>query len=399
VTAAGDNVRRRFRVGLVVFVALIAFGIGIFMVGQRASIFTRKVDYRIHFASASGLTAGNAVRLAGVTVGNVTDVALSEKPGDSTVTVTVSIERKMVSRIRTDTTASIKTIGLLGDKYIELQGGSAGAAEIAPGGEIPAAREAGIEKLLAGGEGILGDLTEIARSLKVILGRTEKGEGLLGEVTSNSERGRELGSNLGRTLKELSTTLAKINSGRTLAGKILADERYGKETGDELHHAIASASRVFGTLSEDLDKGKGALPALLGDPEGKKKVYGLIDNLSQAGISLARVSSDLDKGKGLLPVLLHDEAFSADFRRHLSGLATHLDSVSEKLDRGDGALGKLVNDPALYDAANDIIVGVNDSKLLKWLIRNRQKSGIKNRYDREIQKQKAKASPDSEPPP
>jgi hypothetical protein len=41
VTPAGDNVRRRFRVGLVVFVALIAFGIGIFMVGQRASIFTR----------------------------------------------------------------------------------------------------------------------------------------------------------------------------------------------------------------------------------------------------------------------------------------------------------------------------------------------------------------------
>lgn len=394
-TPAGDNVRRRFRVGLVVFLALIAFGIGIFMVGQRASIFTRKVDYRIHFASAAGLTAGNAVRLAGVTVGNVTDVALSEKPGDSTVTVTVSIERKMTSRIRTDTTASIKTIGLLGDKYIELLGGSASAAEIAPGGEIPAAREAGIEKLLAGGEGLLGDLTEIARSLKVILGRTEKGEGLLGEVTSNSERGRELGSNLGRTLKELSATLAKINSGRTLAGKILADEKYGKETGDELHHAIASASRVFGALSDDLEKGNGALPALLADPEGKKKVYGLIDNLSQAGVSLARVSSDLDRGKGLLPVLLHDEAFAADFRRHLNDLAAHLDSVSEKLDHGDGALGKLVNDPALYDAANDIVVGINDSKLLKWLIRNRQKSGIKDRYDREIRKQKGKASPDS----
>jgi len=379
-TASSEIVRRRFRVGLVVFVALIAFAVGIFMVGRRASLFTRKVDYRIRFGSAAGLTTGNAVRLAGVTVGNVTDVALSEKPGDSTVTVIVSIERKMTSRIRTDTTASIKTIGLLGDKYIELAGGSATAAEISPGGEIPAASEAGIEKLLAGGEGLLGDLTEIARSLKVILGRTEKGQGLLGQLTSDSGESRQVGTNLNQTLRELSTTLAKINSGKSFAGKLLADEKYGKETGQALQNAIGSASRVFGRLSDDLRDGKGALPALLEDPAGKKKVYGLLDNLSEAGVSLARVSNDLDRGKGLLPVLLHDEKFAGEFRQRLNDFALHLDSISEKLDRGDGALGKFINDPALYDAANDIVVGVNDSKLLKWLIRNRQKQGIQHRY-------------------
>ena len=385
-TPTSENVRRRFRVGLVVFLALVAFGVGVFMVGERASLFTRKVDYRVRFESASGLTTGNSVRLAGVTVGTVTEVALSERPGDTTVMVAVSIERRMTSRIRTDTTASIKTIGLLGDKYIELVGGSEKAAEIAPGGEIPAAKETGIEKLLAGGEGLLGDLTEIARSLKVILGRTEKGEGLVGQLTSDSAEGRELGSSLNQTLRQLSATLARINSGKTLAGKLLADERYGKETGDALQRAIASASRVFGALSADLDNGRGALPALLADPEGKKKVYGLIDNLSQAGVSLARVSNDLDKGKGLLPVLLHDDAFAADFRNRLNDFALHLDSISEKLDRGDGALGKFINDPSLYDAANDIVVGINDSKLLKWLIRNRQKRGIQERYDRENHK-------------
>jgi len=397
-TASSELVRRRFRVGLVVFVALVAFATGIFMVGQRANLFTRKVDYRIHFQSAAGLTNGNSVRLSGVTVGNVTEVNLSEKPGDSTVSVIVSIERKMTSRIRTDTTASIKTIGLLGDKYIELQGGSAAAAEIAPGGEIPAAREAGIEKLLAGGEGLLGDLTEIARSLKVILGRTEKGQGLLGELTSNSDEGRNIGANLNETLRQLSATLAKINSGKTLAGKVLADERYGRETGAALHEAIASASRAFGLIADDLENGKGALPALIADPDGKKKVYGLIDNLSQAGVSLARVSSDLDRGKGLLPVLLHDEAFASDFRRHVGNLTMHLDSISDKLDRGDGSIGMLINDPSLYDAANDIVVGVDESKLLRWLVRDRQKKGIEKRYEHESAKAKAE-TPAPEPPP
>jgi len=401
-TASSDIVRRRFRVGLVVFIALLAFATGIFMVGRRANLFTRKVDYRIHFQSAAGLTAGNAVRLAGVTVGNVTEVALSEKPGDSTVTVTVSIERKMTSRIRTDTTASIKTIGLLGDKYIDLQGGSETAAEIAPEGWIPAAKEAGIEKLLAGGEGLLGDLTEIARSLKVILGRTEKGKGLLGELTSDSAEGQQIGTNLNQTLRQLSVTLGKINSGKTLAGKLLADERYGRETGDALRRAIGSASRTFGLIADDLQNGKGALPALLADPEGRKKVYALIDNLSQAGVSLARVSADLDRGKGLLPVLLHDQEFASDFRRRVGDLTQHLDSISEKLDRGDGSVGKLINDPGLYDAANDIVVGINDSRLLRWLIRNRQKHGIRNRYDRAVVKEKGAPppeAPEAPPPP
>jgi phospholipid/cholesterol/gamma-HCH transport system substrate-binding protein len=397
-TASSEIVRRRFRVGLVVFVALVSSGIGIFMVGQRANLFTRKVDYRIHFQSAAGLTNGNAVRLAGVTVGNVTEVALSEKPGDSTVSVVVSIERRMSSRIRTDTTASIKTIGLLGDKYIELLGGSEAAAEIAPGGEIPAAREAGIEKLLAGGEGLLGDLTEIARSLKVILGRTEKGRGLLGELTSESEEGKSIGANLNQTLRQLSATLGKINSGQSLAGKLLADERYGRETGAALQKAIGSASRAFTLIAGDLENGKGALPALLSDPEGKKKVYGLLDNLSEAGVSLARVSVELDRGKGLLPVLLHDKAFAADFQRHLDSFAMHLDSISQKLDHGDGSIGKLINDPALYDAANDIVVGVDESKLLRWLVRDRQKKGIEKRYEHESAKSKPESST-SEPPP
>lgn len=390
-----EIVQRRFRVGLVVLVALFAFAIGVFMVGKRASLFTRKVDYQIRFASASGLTAGNAVRLAGVTVGTVTDVALSEKPGDTTVTVQVSVERRMTSRIRVDSRASIKTIGLLGDKYIELEGGSAGSPEIPPGGEIAAAQEAGIEKLLAGGEGLLGDLTEIARSLKNILARTEKGKGLVGELTSDSERGRQIGSNLNQTLKQLSATLERINSGKSLAGKLIADEKYGRDNGAALSSAIASASKLFGKLSTAMDKRDGALPALIADPDGKRKIYALIDNLSQAGVSLARVSSELDRGKGLLPVLLHDEAFSRDFRQHLANFAEHLDAVSAKLDSRDGTLGKFISDPTLYDAANDIVVGINDSKLLKWLIRDRQKRGIKERYDKEHAKSAGKA--DAEP--
>ncbi|HEV8630325.1 MAG TPA: hypothetical protein VGV61_08410, partial [Thermoanaerobaculia bacterium] len=50
-------------------------------------------------------------------------------------------------------------------------------------------------------------------------------------------------------------------------------------------------------------------------------------------------------------------------------------------DRGQGSASKLINDPLIYDAVNDIVVGVKESKLLRWLIRNRQKKGIETRYN------------------
>ena len=71
---AESRVGRRFRVGLVVLVALFAVMIGVFMVGKRANLFTKRFPYETLFDSASGLVPGNPVRLNGVTVGNVLEV-------------------------------------------------------------------------------------------------------------------------------------------------------------------------------------------------------------------------------------------------------------------------------------------------------------------------------------
>ena len=120
--------------------SLFAVMIGIFMVGQRANLFRKKFPYETRFDSASGLVAGNPVRLNGVTVGNVLEVILSPDPADRTVRVVYDVDRRAAPRLRKGTRAAIKTIGLLGDKYVELEGGTAEEPEIEIGGMIPAAR-------------------------------------------------------------------------------------------------------------------------------------------------------------------------------------------------------------------------------------------------------------------
>jgi hypothetical protein len=136
-------------------------------------------------------------------------------------------------------------------------------------------------------------------------------------------------------------------------------------------------------VDEGLKNNTGALAALLLDPEGKKKVYTLLDNLTTAAGSLGKAVGQLEKGNGALAILLRDEQFGKEFTQNLKGFSKSLDSIGRKLDSGQGTAGKLINDPAIFDAANHLVIGIDESKLLRWLIRNRQRAGIKKVYDKE----------------
>lgn len=379
--AGETQVRRRFRVGIVVLIALAATMIGVFMIGQRANLFRSKFPYETHFESASGLIAGNNVSLNGVVVGSVIEVRLSGDPADRTVRVVYDVVRRWAPMIRKSTRASIKTRGLLGDKYIELEGGKVDEPEVPIGGEIPPAQGAGLEKLLEGSGDLLTDLSAIAKSLRNILGRTENGEGFLGAITSNSDESKQLGNNFNETLHSLNAILAKVEHGQGLVGRLLVDDKYGKETSEALAGAIHSVQSLLAQIDQGIRTGNGAIPALLSDPEGKKKVYALLDELSTTAAGLVRIVDNLEKGHGAIPILLHDPEFGRAFTTNLRSLSEHLDSISRKLDDGEGTAGKLINDPSLFDAANHLAVGVNESAILRWLIKDRQKAGIKKEYD------------------
>lgn len=396
--AGEQQVRRRFRVGVVVLIALAATMVGVFMIGQRANLFRSKFPFTTHFDSASGLIPGNNVSLNGVVVGSVLEVRLSGDPADRTVRVVYDVVRRWAPMIRKGTRASIKTRGLLGDKYIELEGGKVDEPEVPIGSEIPPAAGAGLEKLLEGSGDLVVDLAAIAKSLRNILGRTEKGEGFLGAITSNSEESERLGNNLNATLHSLNAILAKVEKGQGLVGKVLIDEKYGRETSESLAKAIHSVEALLSRIEEGVRTGNGAIPALLSDPEGKKKIYTLVDNLGLASAGLVKVVDNLEKGNGAIPILLHDPEFGKAFTRNLRSLSEHLDSISRKLDDGTGTAGKLINDPSLFDSANRLAVGVNESAILRWLIKDRQKSGIQKEYDDYV-KAKGSAAPAGSPTP
>jgi len=387
------DIRTRSRVGVIVFAALLLFVVMVVVIGGKTGFFLARASYFARFPNSQGLAGGNQVRLAGVTVGAVQEVEFPEKPGED-LTVRFDIERRYRHLVRTDSRVEIKTIGLLGDKYLEVTPGSPDKPLLEPGTEIAAVRGSELDKILAGSGDLFENVNSVAKSLKTILGRVEKGEGFVGEITSGTPEGKELSRSLRQTIAATNALLADVRAGKGLLGRLVADEKLADSVAADLEGSVASLRRILGAVEKGAGQGDGLVPALLGDPEGKKRFFAMVDALKGAAEGLAGFSRELSTGNGLLPTLVKDEELARALKKDLARISSSLASVAEKLDRGDGTAGRLVNDPSVYEAIDDILVGIDESKPLRWLVRNRQRSGIQTRYDAERAKAGA-ASPES----
>lgn len=363
--------RSEVKVGLLLVVALVVLASGIWLLGEESNLFRSKNTYSIRFDTVSGLNSGNPVQLNGVDVGEVRRVILPQDPGESEIVVWVSVDQRYAQRIRQDSQARIKTLGLLGDKYVEITSGSPEAPVIPDGGQIPTAPATSVDELLASGEDVMDNVTAITFALREILERTERGEGILGALTS--EAGRDVTESLQATLKSVQQLMEKLNQGEGPLGRLLND----REMGDRLESTFARLDRVL-TQAEE---GDGLLPSLLNDAETKERFDRTLGRLEETVAHLETLSEDLGRGDGLLHKLLQDEEYAEKVSADLEQLLERLNTLAARMTEGDGTVAKLLRDDQLYQALDDILVGINESWMLRWLIRNRQKAGIEERYE------------------
>lgn len=376
---------RELKVGALIIVSLIVASLAVFLVGERSNVFARKNEYFVHFESVSGLATGNPVQLNGVVVGSVRRVVLPENVEVQYLTVWVSIDRRYADRVREDSRARIKTLGLLGDKYIELTSGTPGFAQIESGGEIRTGAATDVEKIIATGGDAVENLVAISYSLRTILERMEAGEGILGELTTESETGQRAKKSLMETFETFRDITAKLESGEGTLGKLINDSTL-------VDRAEGSLAHLEGILGQ-VESGDGAVAALLNDPATRDKVNKSLDSMSTLTQDLASLVADIKDGGGLLSTMLFDKEYGAEVRQDIQQMIMNLRVLSDRLEQGDGTLGQLINDPQVYEAMNDIIIGIDESKMLRWLVRNRQKSGIKVRYEDQVEGEEGPESP------
>jgi len=373
---------KSIRVGVLVSASLIVLMAFLFFIGSDQKIFARKNEYNVQLENVTGLAEGNPVRMSGVTIGVIRDIFLPHDPKLRNVRIQLMVDRKYSDRIRGDSRARLKKLGLLtGDTFIEITPGNPRFPMLEPGSIIPAQKQTNVDQLISSGEDLVDNLVQISYSMKNILARVDRGEGLIGELTSSPETKQRVTDTLLTTLNKTNAILAHVESGHGVVGKLVYDDKFGDQLTGELAGAAASLHAVASHLQAGFDSGNGTIPALMTDPEGKKKIFELLDNLRTTSANLAAFSATLQNGQGILPRVLNDKAYGDQALGEFQQLLQQLNDTVAKINNGQGTAGKFIADPSVYESINDILIGINESKLLRWLIRNRQQAGIQKRVD------------------
>jgi phospholipid/cholesterol/gamma-HCH transport system substrate-binding protein len=273
--------------GIFLFVGLMAAMITILMMGGGQSLFAKTYKIHLEVNDTSGLAKGASVRSGGVKVGIVDEIDFSESYEH--IRITLKIDESARKRIKEDSMVQLQTQGVLGDKYIEISGGSPGAPSLPEGGTIGVSQGKDLSAVFAEGSDALQLLKENLANLKVLTGALAKRnqmEGImanLNETTGNlKEITRKLNSsnameNLGATMKNLQAVTDKMKNGEGTIGALMSDASLYEDLknligGANRNNVLKFFVRQAVKSSDDAAKDSGTSKASEPEPAPAKKV-------------------------------------------------------------------------------------------------------------------------------
>jgi phospholipid/cholesterol/gamma-HCH transport system substrate-binding protein len=238
--------------------------------------FDRTTGYSAVFTNASGLRAGQFVRAAGVEVGKVSKVSLID--GDRRVLVDFTVDRAL--SLDQATTASIRYLNLIGDRYLELHRGDSGQW-LAPGAAIPLEHTQpalDLDALIGGFRPLFkaldpGKVNSIAQSIiTVFQGQGVTVNDILDQTASLTATLADRDQAIGEVINNLNTVLAT-----TVKHQKEFDRTVGnletlinglKNRADPLAAAVAHISGAAGTLADLLGEDRPLLHSTIEYLEG-----------------------------------------------------------------------------------------------------------------------------------
>jgi phospholipid/cholesterol/gamma-HCH transport system substrate-binding protein len=308
------------RVGVVAIASLVVLAITIVYVGGGGGTpWGRKYELKALMSDINGLKPGAPVRVGGLEVGSVKHVDFDRKGG--MVQVTMKLDRRVQPRVTTKSEANLGSMGLLGEKAVDITASVEGAP-IEDGGYISAASEDPFK-------GLLTETSESTSHLNKILARMDAGEGTMGKAL----RDEELYNRMVDVSVRLQAVMGKLESPHGPLGRLVND--------NEMSRQLASSVKGIESIVSRVEQGKGPLGALSKDEE-------LVADLKSLTANLNEVTGKLHRGEGTAGRLLHDEAL---FNR-LDSVSTRVDALVSRVERGEGSAGRLIKDPEFYNNMN-----------------------------------------------
>ena len=264
-----------------------------------------KPGYKIFadFQTVQELKKGDMVKMAGVEIGRVDSIKLANEK----VRVTLKV-RQADAEVRTDSKATIKFTGLMGQNFVALDFGSATAPRAVEGAILSTTEQPDLSAIMTKLDGVAGDIQGLAKSFT-----PDNLAPLFGPITDFM---RQNSTNLSDILANTRAVTEQVSNGKGSVGKLLYDET------------------LYNT----------ALSAVVGLQAGTAELKSTVLEARGMMTNANSIITQINAGQGTLGRLAKDEKLYVEMTLAM----TNAREILEKVNRGQGTMGKIVNDESLY---------------------------------------------------
>jgi phospholipid/cholesterol/gamma-HCH transport system substrate-binding protein len=291
------------RLGIFVALAVIAAVLILETVGG-VERFRRGFIVNALFKNIQELKIGDRVKMAGVEIGRVQSLAIT----NDQVRVTMKVHAARRKEVKTDSTASVKFTGLMGQNYVAIDFGTPGAPPASEDAYLNSDEQPDMSVIMQKIDNVATGVENLTKSFT-----GEKIDNLLGPFTDFMKANKDP---LTASIANMQSISSQISQGKGTMGKLIYD--------DSLYYsALASVTNLQDTASE---------------------IKLALTDVRQAIGDARTILGEANSGKGTFGKLLKDETL---YNETTASLMT-LKEILQKMNQGQGTIGKLINDQELY---------------------------------------------------
>ncbi len=268
-----------FKVGLFTLLGLVATGYLFFVLSPRSFDSKNTMNYYTVLKDASGIMPKTHVKTNGVSVGKVKDVQLEV---DHTKVI---IEVDAEVRIPQGSTIDVRTVGLLGDKFIEITRAPDTGVYLKDGDLIPRSTDStDMTELLSTAGSIAKDIKRITGTLANVLGE-EDGEQRVRNIVANIESIAENAKGiLADNRADIRRLVGNLEQASHNVRELLDDDNREKidriiASFDQAMEDVKSATHNIRTVSDKVERGEGTLGRLINDDKALAELEGAIKDI------------------------------------------------------------------------------------------------------------------------
>lgn len=302
------------KVGLTVFIGLTILILITVLIGTNDFLFSKTYNLYIKLDNTAGLVNGAPVTLGGYKIGDVEAIGFVSVNSKTDIRIKLRIKFDYAEQIRKDSKVRITSIGILGEKFVDINIGNPNE-EIIPENSFldvePVLSLDNITKNITPG---IESFNQAMENIKEVTDSIVKGKGTVGELINNSETLK----NLNHIIKKIDLTLASIQNKNGSLNKFLND--------DKLYDNLSAAVDDLKLLGENLNNGKGTLGKLVTDDS-------LYNNLKSSTNQLNIILKEANQDSTLIGGLLNDKKIYKNLNELIMDINNLIKDIKDNPDR------------------------------------------------------------------